>query len=94
MTVDTLEGPPLLKNQWVKISLDRLVEGSFLYLDADVLVRGSLDELFKEQEEIGLEWNMNRKNFADSVGRDKSIYDQMNWSSGSVFWNGGGDIFP
>ena len=93
-TVETPEGSSLARNRWVKIFLDRLIEGSFLYLDADVLVRGPLDELFEDRKKIGLEWNMNRKNFVDSVGRDKAIYDGMSWSPGNVFWNGGVIFFP
>jgi len=93
-TVETPEGSSLTRNRWLKILLDCLIEGSFLYLDADVLVRGPLDELFEERKNIGLEWNMNRRNFVNSVGRDRAIYDEMNWSYGNVFWNGGVIFFP
>lgn len=83
------------RNRYLKSRMRLLIDGDFLYLDADTLPIGKLDELFLIKEPVALAHNHNRRypeNFPDS---EKEYYRKCGWNipsdghylnAGVIFW--------
>lgn len=93
LVVDTPEGSAIFRNRWLKTNLRQLISGEFLYLDADLVVRGEIHDIWTYQGDIVgvLDRNQTTPYFACS---DKSRYASAGWSlprhgsinGGVLFW--------
>ena len=89
--VDTPDGEPTFRNRWIKTQLCRHVSGPCLYVDSDMLVRGSLSDLPSLVEELGVVANNNRTDFADQLWvEDADFLGRMGWPRTFPFYANGG----
>lgn len=52
LPVEVPEGSAAFRSRYLKTSLRRIMKGAFVFLDLDVLVRGSLAELFHQDTDV------------------------------------------
>ncbi len=87
--VDTPEGSPGWVNRWLKTDVRKTITGDVLFLDADLVVRGSLAELWNTDCDVAGVLNGNTgKPFFSTW--DRRHYEDLGWnlpSHGSI--NGG-----
>jgi hypothetical protein len=89
--VDTPPGEPTFRNRWIKTQLCRYVSGPCLYLDADMLVRGSLADLPSLAPELGVVANHNQDDLADQMWvEDAEFLRRMGWPGVFPFYANGG----
>ncbi len=88
---DTPEGPPVFRNRFLKTSLRRWLDGPFLYLDGDTVVRGDLADLFHGDTDVAAAPNHSQDEIADQIwSGDREFFARMGWSIGTrPFVNGG-----
>lgn len=91
VAVATGEGHPTLRNRLLKTQLYRHVSGPCLYLDADILVRGSLAELPALTADIGAVTNNNARTKEEMIwSGDVDFLRAMDWPREfDAFVNGG-----
>lgn len=88
---DTPDGPPVFRNRFLKTSLRAWLDGPFLYLDGDTVVRGDIGALFEPDTDIAVAPNHSQ----DDIGRqiwsgDREFFARMGWPiGGRPFVNGG-----
>lgn len=93
LPVETPPGSPSWVNRWLKTGLRRILDGDVLYLDADLVVRGSLSEIWSTQCDVAgvLNGNTGKPFFSDW---DRRHFDQLEWelpahgsiNGGVIFW--------
>lgn len=89
--VETPSGEPTFRNRWIKTQLCRYVPGPGLYVDADMLVRGSLAELPALAPELGVVANHNQPDLADQIWvEDADFLESMGWPRTFEFYANGG----
>lgn len=91
--IDTPDGNPTSRNRWMKTSLRMLLDGDFLYLDSDVVIRGDISRFWLEDGDfIGI---LERDDPATQFGVvDRSKYLSLGWelpahgsvNGGVLFW--------
>ena len=91
VSVPTPGGEPAFRNRWVKTQLCKYVEGEVLFLDADTLVRGSLEDLPALVLELGAVANHNGAALSDQIwSEDRQVLEGMDWPDNfDVYVNGG-----
>lgn len=91
LVADTAEGNAEFRNRFVKTSLRSILDGPFLFLDSDIFVRGSLDEVFSLDCDLAGARNHSREIFSEQIwDRDRATLDAMGWNIDSeVYLNGG-----
>lgn len=88
------EGSAAVRNRWVKTTLPHHVEGPFLYLDNDVLVRGSLMELSSTGADLAAVPNHSGSGSpAEMPGTERAVFDQLRWPLPDQFYVNGGCLF-
>jgi len=89
IVVETPAGSPAFRNRFVKTSLRSAIDGPFLYLDNDVLVRGDLGELF--HLDVDLAGVANHALDPRAISRvDRHALESMGWEPRpDVYINGG-----
>lgn len=91
VSVDTPAGEPTFRNRWIKTQLCRYVPGPALYVDADMLVRGSLADLPALAPELGVVANHNQSDFAEQIWtEDSEFLGRMGWPRSFSFYANGG----
>ena len=94
LIVDTPNGNAYFRNRYVKTSLRSFVDGPFLFLDSDILVRGDLKEIFALDTDIAGARNHSRIAFSEQVwAKDSAALDAMGWTIGKEVYVNGGVIF-
>jgi hypothetical protein len=78
LVVETPEGEPGFRNRFVKTRLRRLLDGPFLFLDSDVLVRGDLSELFELDTDMAGARNHSRTLWT-IWDEDRDVLNTMGW---------------
>jgi lipopolysaccharide biosynthesis glycosyltransferase len=91
MVVETPLGEAMFRNRYVKTRLRSLLEGPFLFLDSDVLVRRDLCEIFMLDCDIAGARNHSRADFSEQLwDQDLRILDAMGWEvKDDIYLNGG-----
>jgi len=92
----TPDGPPTYRNRYVKTQLGRLIDGPFLFLDSDTVVRKPLTPLLDLHCDIAAAPNHSRDTLAEQIwSEDQANLDAMGWQvrepyvNGGVIWYGG-----
>ena len=86
----TPDGPPTYRNRYVKTQLGRLIDGPFLFLDSDTVVRKPLTPLLDLHCDIAAAPNHSRDTLAEQIwSEDKAHLQLMNWPIGEPYMNGG-----
>lgn len=94
LVIDTPYGPPIFRNRHVKTRLRSLLEGTFLFLDSDVFVRGSLSEIFDLDCDVAGGRNHSREIFSEQLwDQDRATLDAMGWTTGDEVYLNGGVLF-
>lgn len=89
--VKTPPGADGFRNRFLKTSLRDLIDGPFLFLDSDILVRGDLSDIFTVDTDIAAARNHSRASFSGQVWvEDAKTVKAMGWKTRSdVYVNGG-----
>lgn len=89
--MDVPSGTAEFRNRLTKTRLRDVVEGRFLYLDADTFVQGDLDALFRFDADVACAANASRDGLsAQRYLPDDELMAQMGWQCRSdVYANGG-----
>jgi len=94
ITFDAPSGPSAYRNRFVKTRLRSLIDGPFLFLDSDILVRGDLREIFLLDCDIAGARNHSQVDFRKQVSDyDLTVIDRMGWEIGANFYFNGGVLF-
>lgn len=94
ISVDTPAGNPTFRNRWIKTQLSDFISGPCLYIDADTLVRGSLEPLTRLQSDFAAVANHNGKNLAEQIwDEDRAVLVKMGWPTEFNFYANGGVFF-
>lgn len=94
LEVDTPNGSDGFRNRFVKTNLRKMIEGPFLFLDSDVLVRKNLNEIFKIDADIAAARNHSREIFSEQIWEaDEAALKALGWEIGSKVYINGGVIF-
>jgi len=84
------DGGPVHRSRAIKTSLRQRIEGPFVYLDADTLVSGPLDELFGSPTDVGFTVD---RFFPDAPGSFpawlRPFYDRLQWRPTVRYFSGG-----
>lgn len=92
----TPESTSLLRSRHLKTRMRQLVNGPFLFLDIDVLVRGDLSEVFKLDCDVAAAVNHSTDDPSRQMWeKHQQVFDMMRWArdeqhylnSGVVFFN-------
>ena len=91
--VQTPSGPPGWVNRWLKTGLRTILDGEVLYLDADLIVRGSIAEIWNTQCDVGGVLNGNTGEPFFSTW-DRRHFEELGWelpahgslNGGVIFW--------
>jgi hypothetical protein len=84
------EGPPTYRNRFVKTQLGRLIDGPFLFLDSDTVVRKPLTTLLDLHCDIAAAPNHSRDTLAEQIwSEDQENLDAMGWKVSKPYVNGG-----
>ncbi len=94
LSVGAPEGSPSFRNRFVKTSMRRHVDGAFLYLDGDTLIRRPLAGMAPEDAALAGVPNHNGTGSpAEIPGIETGIYSQMDWELPRRYANGGVLLF-
>jgi len=87
----TPPGSANFRNRFIKTKLRNTLEGSFLFLDSDILVRGDLTPLFDLDTDIAGARNHSLEEHSEQiVKRDTDSLQEMGWTvRPDVYINGG-----
>ena len=86
----TPDGPPTYRNRYVKTQLGRLIDGPFLFLDSDTVVRKPLTSLLDLHCDIAVAPNHSRDTLAEQIwSEDQANLDTMGWQVREPYVNGG-----
>ena len=94
--IETPPGEPAFRNRYVKTLLHRFLERPFLYMDADTLVRGSLEVLRKATQGFSAAPNHSGSGHPSEISRrEREIFQGLGWPlptryyiNGGVLWMG------
>ena len=98
ISIDTPNGEPTFRNRWIKTQLPKFIPGPCIYIDADTLVRGSLEPLSRLQSDFAAVANHNGNTLAEQIwDGDRAVLTKMGWpvefnvyaNGGVFFFNGG-----
>lgn len=86
--------PPSFRNRYLKTSIRKYIKGTFLYLDADILVRDDITPIFKTQVFIAGVPNHNGTGSPSEIpGTETKIFEQIGWPLPSDYYVNGGVLF-
>jgi hypothetical protein len=91
ISIETPEGEPTFRNRWIKTQLPKFQPGPCLYLDADTLVRSSLNDLAAVSADFSAVANHNGATANEQIWQaDADVLIQMHWPVVyDVYLNGG-----
>lgn len=85
---------PSFRNRYLKTSIRKYVEGAFLYLDADILVRDDITPIFKAQAFLAGVPNHNGTGSPLEIPEtETTIFKQLDWPLPSKYYVNGGVLF-
>jgi hypothetical protein len=91
LVFETPSGEAMFRNRYIKTNLRNLVDGDFLFLDSDTLVRGDLSPIFALDADIAAAPNHSGDNHEKQVfPPDDGLLKQLGWDVGrGIYYNGG-----
>jgi hypothetical protein len=93
-SIETPVGNATFRNRWIKTQLCKFISGPCLYLDADTLVRGPLNELPSIVTDFGAVANHNGLDKKHQLwAEDAKEMSKMNWLPELAFFPNGGIFF-
>jgi len=92
---ETPAGTANFRNRFVKTRLRTTVDGAFLFLDSDVLVRGDLASLFDLDTDLAIARNHSLDDYGEQIWKtDAATLEALGWQVRSdVYVNGGGLLY-
>lgn len=91
---ETPEGPSVFRNRFLKTRLRRWLDGPFLYLDGDTVVKGSLADVFAVDTDVAAAPNHSADRIADQIWTmDAEVSARMGWTVGRTPFVNGGVIY-
>lgn len=79
--VDTPPGDATFRNRWIKTRLGLILPGDVLFLDSDILVRGSLAAIAEQVKQFGAVHNHNGATVAEQIwDEDRDNLRNIGWS--------------
>lgn len=91
LVFETPTGDAVFRNRFIKTNLRNLIDGPYLFLDSDTLIRGDLSSLLQLSADIALAANHSKARVQDQIWQeDQAEITAMGWQSRSdVYVNGG-----
>jgi hypothetical protein len=91
LPLDAPGGTPTFRNRFVRTRLREVIEGPYLYLDGDVLVRGDISEVFALDVDVAAAANHSRTLRHEQISPgDAAILKAMGWEARpDVYLNAG-----
>ncbi|WLD12417.1 hypothetical protein [Planctellipticum variicoloris] len=91
LVCETPDGDATFRNRFVKTRLRNVVDGAFLFLDSDTLVRGDLTPVFEMQCDIAGTRNHSLQTFREQIWEaDLKVLDELAWRTrDTIYVNGG-----
>jgi|SRR6266487_4678867 len=91
VTFETAAGDAGFRNRFLKTNLRNLIDGPYLFLDSDTLIRGDLSELFSSTADIACAANHSKHRVELQIWEeDKAALNAMGWQiRDDVYVNGG-----
>lgn len=94
LVVDTPDGTDAFRNRFVKTSLREQVDGPFLFLDSDVLVRARLDPIFAIETDVAVARNHSRIDRHEQFfAGDVTSLSMLGWQCREDLYANGGVIY-
>lgn len=94
ITCRTPAGNSSFRNRFVKTQLRLLLDGPFLFLDSDTIVRGNMMEIFLLDTDIACAPNFSRDGIEQQTWKwDSVILSTMGWSHNKEVYVNGGVLF-
>jgi len=88
--VDTPCGPGGFRNRFIKTSMRRYIDGAFVYLDADTLIRGDISPVFDTDTSFSAAPNHSGNGYASEIpDTERIIFNNMSWTVPKKYVNGG-----
>jgi hypothetical protein len=91
VTFKTTEGDAGFRNRFLKTNLRNLIDGPYLFLDSDTLIRGDLSDLLSSGADIACAANHSKLGLEQQIWEeDKATLNAMEWQTrDDVYVNGG-----
>jgi len=90
ISVHTPSQPASFRNRFVKTSLRQHLSGSFLYLDADTVIRGNLAQIFNTQSSFAAAPNHSGSGHPNEMPTDEiENFNLLGWDLPKYYVNGG-----
>lgn len=94
ISVDVPANSPGFRNRYLKTNLRHYVEGPFLYLDADTLIRDDLSPIFNTKASLaGVPNHSGTGSPSEIPSSELKIYEKLGWSLPSNYYVNGGVLF-
>jgi hypothetical protein len=93
-SIEVPPASPSFKNRYIKTSLRRRIEGPFLYLDGDTLVRGDLTPVFQTPASLAGVPNHNGSGLPSEIPHvERGIFNELGWTLPAQYYVNGGVLF-
>lgn len=90
ISVDTPSGSGVFRNRYIKTSMRRYLEGAFVYLDADTLIRGDISPVFATAASFSAVPNHSGSGDVSEIpDSELAFFHDMNWPIPNKYVNGG-----
>lgn len=92
--VKTPQGKNEFRNRYIKTSLRQRISGSFLYLDADTLIRGDLSPIFQTEASFSAATNHSGSGLPQEIPQvEKAVFENLGWPLPQKHYINGGVLF-
>lgn len=94
LVIDTPLGDAYYRSRFIKTNLRVYIEGPFIYLDCDIVVRRNISEIYKLNCDIAVARNHSREKYSEQIWHsDIDILKNMNWNYGNTNYLNTGVIY-
>jgi hypothetical protein len=94
LVAESPHGSATFRNRFIKTRLREVLEGPFLFLDSDILVRCDLSELFAITDDFAAARNHSCADRQGQVGQqDVQVLDALGWRTRTDLYVNGGVLF-
>jgi hypothetical protein len=94
LSIETPLGSAGFRNRHIKTRIRQLLDGPFLFLDSDTLVRGDLTDLYSLDVDLAGARNHSASKLEDQICiHDRETLDLMQWAIGQKVYINGGVLF-
>jgi len=92
--IETPSGESSFRNRWVKTRLRSAIDGKFLFLDSDTLVKADISEIFAIDADIAGAANHSARLYEEQIWvEDRKAFETMGWEVHPEIYINGGVIF-